>query len=219
MGSIKAGIQKYDDILKDMEQMRKAPQKVVDRTVKDFKQRGPGWIAAEVVQKYNIKKNEIVPTKKNNYKPKAGSVKVKGDTIGSMALVYRGRVLTPTHFGMTPKAPKQTYTLKAEFVNGQKKTLGKVKKLTKKQRKNIGKNFTRQGTQNSDRSPIMLMRTGGTYIPFQRVSKRRSDVKAVKTLSMPQMVSNPEVEAKIYDSISKNLGKRFDHYVDRYLKD
>ena len=214
----------YQQTIKELEKMQKAPKKVIDRTVKDFKQRGPSWVAQEVVKFYNIKKSEITPAKTGKAsKGSAGTIKAAGDTINSMTLVYRGRVLTPVRFSMTPKAPKASYTLKAQIKKGEKKTLGKVKKLTKKQRKNIGKNFTQQGTQNSNKSPVMLMHTGnkqedGTnYIPFQRQSKDRNDIKAIKTISMPQMISNPKVEKEIYAAIGDKLGKRFDHYTEQYM--
>ena len=227
MGNIKGKtFAKYDNVLKELEQMQKASKKVVASTIKDFKQRAPSWVAQEVVKKYNIKKAEITPDKSGSYKDKAGSISAEGETIDSVALIYRGRTLTPVHFGMTPKAPPvgKGYTLKAQVKKGEKKTWGKVKKLTKKQRANIGRNFTHQGTQNSKSSPIMLMHTGNrkqggvNYIPFQRQSQNRKDIKAIKTLSMPQMVSNQEVEKDIYKAISEKLGKRFDHYVDTYLK-
>lgn len=221
MASIKGT---YQQTIKELEKMQKAPKKVIEKTVKDFKQRGPSWVAQEVVKFYNIKKSEITPAKAGKAsKGSAGSIKVAGETVDSMALIYRGRVLTPVRFSMTPKAPKATYTLKAQITKGEKKTLGKVKKLTKKQRANIGKNFTQQGTRSSNKSPIMLMSTGnkqegGTnYIPFQRQSKDRKDIKAIKTISMPQMISNPKVEKAVYAAVNEKLGKRFDHYTDQYM--
>lgn len=223
MGS-KGGIINLKEVKRFMKSMQTAPEKVVEVTVKDFKSRAPGWVATEVAKHYNVKKSEIAPAKYT--KSPIGNVKVKGKTLNSVGLIYKGRVLTPVRFSMKPLAPTGgAYTLKATFVKGERKTLGKVKKLTKKQQKNVGKNFTQQGTQNSPRSPIMLMGTGnkkvgGTdYIPFQRVSKDRNDIKAIKTLSMPQMVSNPQVEEKIYAAISEKLGKRLNHHVDRYMKD
>lgn len=214
---------KIDDVIAEIEQMKKAPEKVVKRTVADFKKRAPSWVAQEVVKHYNIKKAEITPAKTEGAAKAAGTVKVEGKTLDGVQLIYRGRVLTPTHFGMTPKAPKQSYTLKAQVKKGEKKTLGQVKKLTKKQRKNIGKNFTQQGTRNSPKSPIMLMGTGNTkvdgtnYIPFQRQSQNRKDIKAIKTVSMPQMVSNPQVDEDIRKAINDKLGKRFNHYCEQYL--
>lgn len=219
MGSVKVGID-LKQINKDLEHMKKAPKKVVERTLNDFRKRAPGWVADDVRKVYNIKKSEITIAKKGKA---AGSIKAVGETIGSVGIVYKGRLLTPVHFSMSPAAPKQTYTLKAQFMKGQKKTLGKVKKLTKKQRANVARNLNKQGTQSSKKSPIMLMHTGNTkvdgvnYIPFQRVSKNRKDVKVIKTLSVPQMVTNPRVETAIYYDINEKLGKRFDHYVDMYV--
>ena len=96
--------------------------------------------------------------------------------------------------------------------------------VLKKQKKNIGKNFRKQGKQNSAASPIMLLHTGNrqeggtSYIPFQRMSQRRSDLEVRKTISMPQMVSSKRVEKKIDDVLSKNIGKRLDQHMSRYMK-
>ena len=131
-------------------------------------------------------------------------------------------MLTPTHFGMTPKAPGvNAYTLKASIIKGEKKTLGKVKKLTKKQRANLAKNFTRSGTRSSAKSPIMLLHTGnkqegGTnYIPFQRVSSNRKDIKAIKTVSLPQMVSSPRTSNAISKAVSETANERIEHHLRR----
>ena len=132
-----------------------------------------------------------------------------------------------THFGMKPTEPPNTrkaYTIKVKIKRGKGKTVGKNKRLTKKQKKNIGKNFRKQGKQNSAASPIMLLHTGNrqeggtSYIPFQRMSQRRSDLKAIKTVSMPQMVSNDVVKENIEKTLSTEMGKRIDHHMKRYMK-
>ena len=200
-------VKEYNTLKKQLEQMQKAPKTVLKRTLSDVNSRAPGWVATEITKHYGVKKAEITGQK-------LGRVKVRGDAIETVEIVYTGRVLTPTHFGMTPKAPgKNAYTLKASIIKGQKTTLGKVKKLTKKQRAALGKNFTRSGTQTSDHSPIMLMPTGSTYIPFQRKSTRRSDVEAIKTVSLPQMVSGDRAHEDITKAISENLGKRLEHHM------
>lgn len=211
--SVTCQIKEYKLLQKKLENMKKAPEKVMKRTLSDVKTRVPTWVAAEVSKVYGVKKAEI-----NGQK--IGKVKVEGESIKTVKIKYTGRTLTPTHFGMTPKAPgPNAYTLKATIIKGQRTTLGKVKKLTKKQRAALGKNFTRSGTQNSDHSPIMLMSTGnmkadGTgYIPFQRKSKRRSDVEAIKTLSLPQMVSSERTAPNITKAINDGLGKRLEHHM------
>lgn len=199
------GIRGYSQITADLKKMKKAPATVLKRTLSDAKKRGPAWVSAEVSKVYGIKKAEI-----NNG---AGTVKVEGDAVSSLRLRYTGRVLTPTHFSMSPKAPKDgggAYTLKATILKGQRTTLGKVKR---NKMKNRAGNFRRENPQKSAHSPIMLMRTGSTYIPFQRKSTRRSDVEAIKTVSVPQMVSNEKVAPNIAKSINENLDKRLDHYM------
>lgn len=212
------GIVNLKEVLSELEKLSKDSETVIKRTISDISKRAPGWVASEVVQVYGIKKGEITPNGKGK---KAGNISTRGNTIASMQLVYRGRVLTPTHFGMTPKAPPaggRGYTLKATILKGNKATLGKVKKLTKKQRAALGLNFTRSGTKSSDHSPIMLMRTGGTYIPFQRKSANRKDLEAIKTVSVPQMVSNEKTEPGISKTLNENIEKRFHHHLSRMMK-
>ena len=210
------GILNLNEVARRLRQMNENAERVVELTLKDYKSRAPSWVAQEVTKEYNIKKSEIKPGSGG-----AGSVRAQGDTIGTASLVYKGRVLTPIHFGMTPKVPKAggTYTIKVQIKKGQKKTLGKNKKLTKRQRQNIGRNFRRQGTRNSPQSPVMLLSNGGGgYIPFQRKSQRRNDLKAVRTLSMPQMVSNEKVNETIHKRINEELGKKLDHHMQRLMR-
>ena len=207
MSGVTCQIKDYQKLKKKIDDMKKAPNTVLKRTMSDIKTRAPGWVAAEVSAVYGIKKAEINGGK-------VGTVKVVGDNIKEVKIVYKGRVLTPTHFGMTPKQPGQNaYTLKASVIKGEKKTLGKVKKLTKKQRAALGKNFTKSGTRSSDKSPIMLMRTGNTYIPFQRKSTNRKDVEAIKTLSLPQMISSMRTQPQISKAINEGLEKRLAQHM------
>ena len=213
MGVVKAGIRRYSQQLKELESLKGKSEKVIKRLMSDVRTRVPGWVASEVVKVYGIKKSEVMPAKAGKASKTAGSIKVVGDSVQTMQIIYAGRLLTPTHFSMTPKAPRETYTLKAEILRGQKIVLGKKKKLTKKQLKNIGKNFTRQGKRNSDHSPIMLMRTGNTYIPFQRKSQDRDDVIPIKTISVPQMVSSDRANEQISRAINDGLEKRMKQHM------
>jgi hypothetical protein len=210
--AVRCEIKNYRYLQKKMENLKKAPRKVMAGVTADAKKRVPGWVAAEVTKQYGIKKSEITGQK-------IGRIRTEGDNVTNVRIVYTGRVLTPTHFNMSPKAPNPggAYTLKATIVKGQRTTLGKVKKLTKKQRAALVKNFTSSGERSSDHSPIMLMPTGSTYIPFQRKSENRKDVQAVKTLSLPQMVASKRTEEGIQKAISENLGKRLEHHMNRYM--
>lgn len=208
--SVTCEIRDYTGLKKKLDDMKVAPKKVLESVTNDARKRVPPWIAAEVAKQYGVSKGEVNAGK-------LGTMTLKGDRIDSLKIIYKGRVLTPTHFGMSPKAPgKNAYTLKATIIKGQRVTMGKVKKLTKKQRQQLGRNFRREGVKRSQHSPVMLMPTGATYIPFQRKSPNRKDVEAVKTLSLPQMVSGRASEG-ITKAINSGLEKRLDHYMKRYM--
>lgn len=206
----KSGIVNFKQVTSDLDKIwKKAPRTVLDRTLSDVRKRAPSWIGQEVAAQYGIKKSEVGDGK-------TSKLKIEGNKLPDVTLKYSGRVLTPTHFNMTPKAPKPgggSYTLKASIFKGKRTTLGKVKKLTKKQRAALGKNFRKEGTQNSDHSPIMLMAPKGKYLPFQRKSTRRNDVDIIKTLSVPQMISSERVKPNIQKALDEKLGKRLDHHL------
>ena len=87
--------------------MKKTPRQVMKNVTADAKKRVPGWIAAEVTKVYGVKKGEIT-------REKIGKVKPEGTSFKEARIVYTGRVLTPTHFNMSPKVPNPGggYTLK-----------------------------------------------------------------------------------------------------------
>ena len=219
------GIVNAKELEKRFNKLHTDAEKAVNSTVKDFKSRAPSWVSDAVREKYNIKAQEIKPktaSGKANKVRYAGSIFVSGDTLDSAVLEYKGRLLTPTHFSMTPKAPKDTYKLSVKIMDGQRKKLGGKRKLTKKQKLNIGRNFTHQGVRHARRDPIMLFHTGAksedkiSHIPM----KIKSDGKfeAIKTLSLPQMVDNESVRAEIDATVKENIEKRLSHHMQRFLK-
>lgn len=92
------------------------PSGVFNRTLKDMGSRAPGKVADAVRSIYNIKKNEIT-CKKGFSKTSAGTIRAKGQELAKFELLYEGRVLTPLHFGMTPKArpEKKKYKVSAKI--------------------------------------------------------------------------------------------------------
>lgn len=188
-------------VTKQLEKDAKAAQKVLTATGNDMRRRVPGKVADEVVTAYGIKKSEITPISKSAKKPKktAGSIRVKGATVSEVSITYAGRLLTPTHFSMTPKAPpKPTGTkrrrkpITAQIKKGQRKSLG---------------------------SDVFLgSNRGGGYIPFRRTTKSRYPIESVKTLSLPQMIDNENVSKRIQQDINELLEKRLEHNLKRFLK-
>lgn len=214
----KSGIYNYTKVVKELDKaLKDAPRTYMERALSDVKSRGPGWIAEGVTKRYNIKRKEITSGK-------VGKLNVTGKGIKSVQFEYRGRGLTPVHFGMSPKSPKEggSYTLKASILKGERITIGKVKKLTKKQRAALGKNFRREGTRNSPKSPFMLQHTGNqkengvNYIPFQRTRQPGNLEKKFVAVSLPQMVTegkNGPMHPEVAKNFDEKLEKRLSHHM------
>lgn len=192
--AIEAKIKNYNKLINDLDKMKEKSEKAVNRTLGEFVKRAPAWISKEVVKEYNIKKSEISVSKKSS--GKAVGVKAVGTTVDTVALIYRGTVLTPTHFGMTPKArpAKGTYSVKARMKKeGSAKALSSIAFLG-----NAG--------------------AGTTQIPFQRRSSSRYPIDAIKTVSVPQMISNTGVSEEIRKAINENMEKRIQHNLKQLMK-
>lgn len=187
--------------IEGLKKKQEAGKKVVARTVSDMKSRAPGAVASAVTDVFRIKKSEVTPVSKSAKGPqkKAVSVKVTGETIENLALVYQGRRLTPIHFGMTPKAPTpgQKYKIQFEVRKGQKKTL--------------------QGKPNLAQPAFLAPNGAGQYIPFQRrADGSRGLAYSVRTTSVPQMIQEEkDVEPDIQKRLNELLSKRLEYHMSK----
>ena len=210
--SISAQLSNLQQLVADLEAIENGGKKAISNTIKDVKARAPGWIAQKVTAVYNIKKSEITPSGSGKPKKMAGSIQITGETIEELAITYKGRLLTPVHFGMTPKAPPRgkSYTLKASVLKGQKKVIGRYL------------NTRTPGGPFSQRSHNILMGTGNTksdgtsWIPFQRMSKTRTDIK-LTTISVPQMITSDRTNEAIMLRLNTETSKRLEHHMKRAL--
>lgn len=211
--SISAQLSNLQQLVADLEAIENGGKKAISNTIKDVKARAPGWIAQEVTAVYNIKKSEITPSGSGKPKKMAGSIQITGETIEELAITYKGRLLTPVHFGMTPKAPPRgkSYTLKASVLKGQKKVIGRYL------------NTRTPGGPFSQRSHNILMGTGNTksdgtsWIPFQRMSKTRTDINKLTTISVPQMITSDRTNEAIMLRLNTETSKRLEHHMKRAL--
>ena len=191
--SISAQLSNLQQLVADLEAIENGGKKAISNTIKDVKARAPGWIAQEVTAVYNIKKSEITPSGSGKPKKMAGSIQITGETIEELTITYKGRLLTPVHFGMTPKAPPRgkSYTLKASVLKGQKKVIGRYL---------------------NTRTP-----GGPSWIPFQRMSKTRTDIKKLTTISVPQMITSDRTNEAIMLRLNTETSKRLEHHMKRAL--
>ncbi len=190
-----------EDVVKALQRRQKEYEKAISRTILDMKSRAPGAVASAVTETFNIKKSEITPASKTSSKStkKATSVKVVGERLESLALVYRGRVLTPTHFGMTPKVPPmpaKKYKIKYEIKKGTKQTL--------------------EGKPNLAKPPFLAPNGYGQNIPFQRRIEGRDLAYSVRTVSVPQMIKNErDVQPELERRLTELLSKRLDYHMSK----
>ena len=214
-GSWPVQLKNFEELLGNLNGLKEGGAKAGKATMSDMRSRAPGMIASCVTGVYNIKKSEITPAGGKSAKPKkmAGSIRIQGETIDTMAITYSGRLLTPTHFGMTPKtAPKgKKYTLKQQVIKGKTEVIGRYL------------NTRTPGGPYSKRSHNILMGSGASgagkvgSIPFQRMSENRTDIKKFTTISMPQMITSERVAPSIRVKLNAALKERLEHNMKRQL--
>lgn len=222
---MKVVIDGYDNVVKEIQGMKAKSEKVVNRTVADFKSRGPGWVAQEVTKVYNIKKQGVNEHKKGIINK--GTVKVRGVKLDNVALVYRGRPLTLTHFNMTPTKPPELSEKRIKiYIPGTGfRNVRLRKKTTVEATIFKGKREVMTGDYGT---PIFIQENpqkAGQYLPFQRTGKKK-EIKGVekdvlevfKSVSVPQMIENDTVAENIHARINIKLGKRLEHHLKQALK-
>lgn len=196
---VNVALKNVTDIKEQLEKIGQRSERVVNRTVNDFKTRGPAWISAAVSETYNIKKSEVSAALSSGQP--VGKTKVAGKLVNNVKLVYRGNLLTPLHFKMRPSSRP------APDKRGKVKPYNVTAEIFKGQRKKLGTDVFLGKGRNTDKS-----------LPFQRKGKERLPVKIIRTLSIPQMIKNEKVSESIMKNISTGLGKRLEHHMNRELK-
>lgn len=207
------------DAAKALRRIANNTDKAISNTIADIKTRAPGWVAKGIAQDYGISATQA--------KQKA-KLQITGNSMDTLTLKYTGGMLSPSNFKMSPDKPKPgEYTIKATIKRGKRATIGRVKKLTKRQRKALGQNFHGRGKRTSMSSPPMLQSTGTkradatTHIPFQRVKPGHSPMsKVIKTISIPQMIKdgNGNLKPGVASKFNEGVEKRFYHNTDRIFK-
>lgn len=192
MSGIELVITNLEEVKAGLKKKEAQVIKAVNATTNDFKSRGHGWISQEVTQAYAIKKKDVTQTKKGA--KINGKVSVAGVKLNNVEIEYRGSLLTPVHFKMTPKKrpARKGYRVSVEIKKGNKVRLPK--------------------------DVFLADNSGGTEIPFQREGTERLPIKSVKTVSVPQMITNKDTADRIQTRINTELEKRLAHNLERFNK-
>ena len=217
-GSMTVALQNFAGLREQLQGMDEAAERAVKRTVSDFKSRAPAWISQAVTEHYGIKKAEVKDAITGT--KKVGKVNIGGVAVDNAAIEYSGRPLTPTHFKMKPtkvpaKREKDFRRVPGAGVGEGGSDVAMVKapapySITAEIKK---------GKRVKLSSGAFLGTNKGTgMIPFQRTGDGRTPIESIKTVSVPQMFTNPEVAEQIQKNIDEGLSKRLQHHVEQELK-
>lgn len=224
-------LRNIEELLEGIDEQNAAVGKAVSYTVKDIKSRAPGWIAAETASRYKIKKSDVNPSRTE--KNPAVSIFASGDTLESIALVYVGRNLTPIHFSMSPSAPIRVKLKRKRAVPGtdirtqvgERYIFGRhevamvpiYKKYAISYEVIRGSRWKVRGKRDLMTPFLAPVKAGSDkYIIFQRKGKDRTNMYSLRTVSVPQMIGNDKVKAKIEEKIMGAAEQRLRHHLDRF---
>lgn len=195
------------DMLKDAKavynDLKAEQKKKMGLVMRDLRRDAPAAVANAVSKRYNLKTSEMKPPAVkvnvdkdgNKYKSKkAVDVRVDGEDLSSMAIVYRGRRLTVQRFSMNPKKPVG--------FTGRK---GHRKRAKKDVQATILKGRRSNVRMDGHRTFVANVR-GVNQAVHAKNGDRRIDFIA-KTLSVPIMVDNEEVRKDINKGISQRVAK------------
>lgn len=192
MSEVKISLSNIKEVMDGLKVKEASLMKAVNATTNDFRSRGPGWISQEVCSVYNVKKKDVTSAKKGTQQN--GEITIAGVSLKNIEILYSGSPMTPTHFGMTPKKRPtgKSYRISAQIIKG--------------------------STVKLPPDVFLADNGGGTQIPFQREGTDRYPIKAIKTVSVPQMLGNDTVAEELTKRIGTELGKRLEHHIERYNK-
>lgn len=188
----------------------------IKRTVSDFKSRAPGWTSKAIRQHYGVD-TAAIKSAGPRIKTGIGQTHAAGKVVENAALEYNGKVLTLTHFKQSPKTPApKGFESKRHLIPGQYTSNGGPVVWARKPKKYTIK-ATIKKSSTSFGSDSFITKSNGATLPFQRTADTRFPVKAIKTVSVPQMIDN-DAEKTIYELIEENLGKRLENNVNQAMK-
>jgi hypothetical protein len=147
-----------------------------------------------VVENYSVKEKEVKASIKNHM-TKAS----KGDISASIESV--GHRLSFAHFPFNPKKP-----VKAKRSIFQKAVMVDIKKKRVLSRRGF---VATTGAKSQEKTQ---------YNVFMRIGEKRFQIAPIRTLSIPQMITNEKTSEEITEMANKKLAERVYHEIDFRLK-
>lgn len=148
-----------------------------------------------VPKTYAVKAKEV----KDSFK---GGIKRPTKTDLTASLTARGHTLSFAHFPFTPKKPRKIK--RSVFENA---VMVKIKHST-------GQVLSRKGFV----APTGAKSEDKTqYNVFMRLGKSRFPIAPIRTLSIPQMITNEGISERIQTAIQQKIEERLEHEITRSL--
>lgn len=142
---------------------------------------------------YAVKSKEVKETF-------AGGIKRPSKSDLSASVTSCGHTLSIAHFPHTPTAPKAgKYKVKATIKkDGGRKIISTTPKPF----------LMSTGAKSSDKTP---------YNVFKREGKSRLPIAPIRTLSIPQMITNENVGVQIQEFATEKMNERLQHEIERAM--
>ena len=215
--TLKAMLSNSKKLTKELASMPGNAEKVVEYTVKDFHARMPAQVTKAVREVYNIPAARINKAKAKDKGVKGNNIKLGGKIVANEGIAYKDNLLTVTkgRFSMKPGSrPKnnKSYRISTEIIKGQTKSLSKNAFL--------GTIYS----PDANGSTYIGSKGGqvsGRVFAMQRTGKIKDDgresIEIIRTLSVPQMISNEKVAPLMDKPREELINKRMEHHRKRLL--
>lgn len=197
-GGISIDVANYDQVCKDLRKVPKDLAVGLKRFNVRLAKSGVNTVVRnEVTRVYNIKKGDLAGESTRRY-DQVQTISLAGVGIPFFNVTYTGRMLTPGHFGMTPKTrPGNT----PPFVFGRR--AGRNYKVRWKPFRAGG----REVLESNSGLPAFIASANNAELAFARLGSRPKPIEAIKRLSVPIMIENEKVAPQIQQEIEKRIEK------------
>ena len=224
-------IQNLAEVKKSIEWLSDAPEQITKAVISDIRTRAPGWVNKAIISVYAISSRDLPKPSIKRGEKATGTVSLKGETFDSLYLHYEGRMLTMSHFRPRYKA-KKPYYLRAPIADRlQLKQKSRFKQI-KKSGANIAmvkvvpyqvsvtvfKGHSKKLHGKYPTGMFQFKGKQGQSFPAQRIpGGSAGDLDIIRAISVPQMIENERVRAKIDKNLSEGIDKRFEQAKKRFF--
>lgn len=218
-GTFSVTMKNGNKLAQKIEKIKTGGETAIKHTVSDFKSSAPGWISKGIRQHYGVD-TAAVKNAGPSVKRGATHIRISGMAVDDVELLYKGRTLTTKHFSQSPTEAPSGRKAKEIRVPGQavKTDGGSPVAMISTPKKYTVKATIIKGNRTKFAPGTFIATSNGAKLPFQRQGAGRTPIEAIRTVSVPQMISGDRAKGTIEKLVAENVEKRFYHHVERAMK-